>query len=74
MENVRYLKYKQENDIFILQLNIDEYREIYNALHLLNNKRITAKNYYYKIKQKDPVRKTNNKITLLLPNIDIMEI
>ncbi len=59
MENVRYLKYKQENDIFILQLNIDEYREIYNTLHLLNKKRITTKNYYYKIKQKKSVRKTN---------------
>ncbi len=28
MENIRYLKYKQENNILILQLNTDEYKEI----------------------------------------------
>jgi len=32
MKNIRYLKYKQENNLIILQLNIDEYREIQNAL------------------------------------------
>lgn len=38
MSNIKYLKYKQENDLFILQLNIDEYREVQNALQLLNKK------------------------------------
>ena len=71
MENIRYLKYKQENDLLILQLNIDEYREIQNALQLLNKKKITAKNYYYKSKQKEPINKLNVKQSLLLPTLII---
>ncbi len=70
MSNIKYLKYKQENDLFILQLNIDEYREVQNALQLLNKKRIIAKNYYYKTKEKIPSNKVN-KISLLLPAIEI---
>ncbi len=70
MENTRYLKYKQENDLLILQLTIDEYRELQNTLQLLNKKIITAKNYYYKSKEKIPSNKVN-KISLLLPAIEI---
>ncbi len=70
MENTRYLKYKQENDLLILQLTIDEYRELQNALQLLNKKRITAKNYYYKSKEKISSNRVN-KILLLLLTIEI---
>ncbi len=73
MSSVRYLKYKQENDLLILQLNIDEYKEIQNALQLLNKKRVIAKNYYYKIKQQSPPNKFNSKLSLLLPTIDLIE-
>ena len=69
MESVRYLKYKQENDWLILQLNIQEYKEIQNALQLLYKKRVIAKNYYYKSKQKEPINKLSNKQSLLLPNL-----
>ncbi len=69
MNNVKYLKYKQENDFLILQLNIDEYREIQNTLQLLNKKKITAKNYYYKSKQKESINKLNCKQSLLLPSL-----
>jgi len=74
MNSARYLKYKQENDLFILQLNIDEYREIQNALQLLNKKREIAKNYYYKIKQQSSPNKLNTtKLSLLLPTIELLE-
>ncbi len=71
MNSVRYSKYKQEK--LILQLNIDKYREIQNALQLLNKKRVIAKNYYYKIKQQSPPNKFNSKLSLLLPTIDLLE-
>jgi hypothetical protein len=43
MKSTRYLKYINKNNMLILQLIIDEYREIQNALQLLHKKRIIAK-------------------------------
>ena len=64
----RYLRYNKVQDNYILTLIIDEYREVQQALNLLQKQRSNAKAYYHKNHANKTTRQPS-KISVLLEDV-----